>query len=103
MSPALREAIAIAAELAWQPFANLSDRGRYEERRELHGRLVEALGRTTSLSANASPELRFLVEAMWRVAHASFSNRYGMPYYERREALRQLRGCLVTYLAAVAG
>jgi hypothetical protein len=102
VSPALREAIVVAGEIAWQPFANLAAGARYDERRETHARLVATLERTTGLSANASPELRLLVEAMWRVAAASFSNRYGLPYYERREALRQLRGCLVVYLAAVA-
>jgi hypothetical protein len=53
--------------------------------------------RVTGLSANASPELTFLVAAIRRVAACSFSNRMGLPYYERKQAVAELRGCLVVY------
>lgn len=97
MSPTLSAAIFAARELAWQPHANLSDKKRYAERTACHQRLVEALQRTTAVSANASPELRFLVEAIHRVALCSWSNRMGVPYYERRQSLAELRGCLLAY------
>ncbi len=83
-----------ARDLAWRQTANLAASVAYQERRESHERLVSCLGTLTTLSANASPELRFLLDAIRRVAACSFSNRYGHPYYERREAVKQLRGCL---------
>lgn len=93
MSPVLAEAIDVATDLAWRPVANLPGSLRYLERRDLHDRLVGLMVRV-SLSANASAELRFLVDAMRRVARASFSNRRGEPYYERKAAVLELRGCL---------
>jgi hypothetical protein len=97
MNVALSAAIFAARELAWQPHANLSDRKRYAARVELHGALVLAMTRVRVLSANASPELRFLAEAMVRVALCSFSNRRGEPYYARRQAMAELRGCLLAF------
>lgn len=97
MSPRLAAAIEAARELAWLPTANLPGCLLYSERKESHARLVDRVAVMGALSANASPELRYLVDAMRRVAAASFSNRFGLPYYERREAVAQLRGCLDVY------
>lgn len=94
MSPALRAAIDAAEDLAWRPTANLPRGARYNERTASHERLVAQLGAVRALSANATPELRYLVAAMRRAAAASYSNRMGRAYYERREAIYQLRGCL---------
>lgn len=106
MSPELAATIDAARDLAWRPTANLggSRAIAYEPRLEAHRRLVDALERVTGLSANASPELRFLLAAIRRVAACSFSNRMGHPYYERKQAVAELRGCLVVYdrLAAPA-
>lgn len=97
MSPHLSAAIYAARELAWQPTHNLSSRERYAARLACHQRLCDALGGVTRLSANAGAELRFLIEAMHRVAACSFSNRRGEPYYARRQAMAELRGCLLAY------
>ena len=97
MRPELCAAIFAARELAWQPHHNLSDRKRYAHRLELHQRLVDALSKTTALSANASPELRFLIEAIHRVAACSWANRMGAPYYARKQAVAELRGCLLAH------
>lgn len=97
MRPELNAAIFAARELAWQPHVNLSDKKRYAHRNELHRRIVDALAKTTALSANASPELRYLVEAIHRVALCSWANRMGAPYYERKQAVAELRGCLLAY------
>jgi hypothetical protein len=96
MSPTLAEAVDVARNLAWLPIANLSNALRYRERRELHARLGELLSRSR-LHRDPSPEARFLVAAMRRVAAATFVNRYGLPYYERRAAVTELRGCLDAY------
>lgn len=97
MRPELSAAIFAARELAWQPTHNVSNPRRYEERRQAHVRLIEALNRVPSLSANAAPELAFLVEAMHRAARCSFANRKGLPYHERKQAIAELRGCLLAY------
>jgi len=93
MSPVLAEAIDVATDLAWRPVANLPGSVAYHERKEAHERLCALLGRA-SLSANASAELRYLVDAMRRVAGCSFANRRGEPYYARKRAALELRGCL---------
>lgn len=94
MSPELAAAIDAARELAWMPTANLRASLTYDERKAAHARLVARLAEVRGLSANASPELRYLVPAMRRVAACTFSNRTGHPYYERRQAVAELRGCL---------
>lgn len=96
MSPALRAAIDAALDLAWRPTYNMPSRVGYYERHEAHERLCERLA-AVRLSANASPELRFLVDAMRRVAGCSFANRRGEPYYARKAAVYELRGCLVVW------
>lgn len=103
MSPALCAAIEAAEDLAWRPMSNLPRGIRYNERLASHQRLVLALGAAPRLSANASDELRYLVRAMRRAAAASYSNRMGQPYYERREAIYQLRGCLDVWKRAMVG
>lgn len=101
MSPALRAAIDAAIDLAWRPTANLPGSLRYTERKEAADRLCERLA-AVSLSANASPELRYLVDAMRRVAGCSFANRRGEPYYWRKRCVYELRGCLVVWQKAEA-
>lgn len=93
MSPILAEAIDVATDLAWRPTANLPGSLAYSERRELADRLAALMPRVR-LSAHASPQLRFLVAAMHRVAGCSFANRRGEPYYARKRAIFELRGCL---------
>ena len=102
MKPELATAIFAARELAWESHVNLSDRKRYAHRNELHRRLVDALTNVTALSANAGPELRYLVEAMYRSAACSWANRKGLPYYERKQAVAELRGCLLAYDRSLA-
>ena len=102
MSPILAAAIAAAEDLAWRPTYNMPGSVGYHERRESHQRLCELLGRATALSANASPQLRSLVAAMRRAAGCSFANRRGAPYYERRQAIKELRGCLDEWKRSVA-
>ena len=99
MKPELGATIEAGRDLAWRPTSNLggSRAIAYEPRLESHRRLVDALAGVTALSANASPELRFLLAAIRRVAACSFSNRMGQPYYERKQAVAELRGCLVVY------
>jgi hypothetical protein len=99
MTPALAKTIDAARDLAWRPTSNLGGRRAvaYEPRLEAHRRLVDALAGVTGLSANAAPELRYLLAASRRVAACSFSNRMGHPYYERKQAVAELRGCLITY------
>ena len=99
MSPVLAEAIDVATDLAWRPIANLPGSVAYHERKEAHARLCALLGRVR-LSANASPELGYLVDAMRRVAGCSFANRRGEPYYARKRAVIELRGCLDVWLRA---
>lgn len=99
MSPTLAEAIDVARDLAWRPFSNPGGNGaamRYAERRELHRRLGELLGRSR-LHRDPSAEARCLVAAMRRVAGVTFSNRYGHAYYVRRVAVLELRGALDVY------
>ena len=102
MSPALRAAIDAAEDLAWRPMANLPGSLAYTERKESHARLCERLARVTAVSANASPQLVALLAAMRRAAGCSFANRMGQPYYERRQAVRELRGCLDEWKRSVA-
>jgi hypothetical protein len=85
-----------ARDLAWQPMANLPGSLRYFERRESAERLVGYLQAVRRLPADEL-ELRFLVAAARRLAACSFSNRRGHAYYERRQAARELRGCLEVY------
>lgn len=101
MRPTLRAAIDAAEDLAWRPTSNLPGSLRYHERKESHQRLCERLA-AVRLSGNASPELRFLIAAMRRVACCSFANRMGPPYYERRAAVYELRGCLDVWKRSVA-
>lgn len=96
MSPATRAAIDAAEDLAWRPTSNLPGSLRYHERKESHQRLCDLLAHVR-LSANASPELRYLVAAMRRAAACSYANRRGPAYYERRAAIYELRGCLVVW------
>lgn len=100
MSPATRAAIDAALDLAWRPTANLPGSLRYTERREAAERLCERLT-AVRLSVNASPELRFLIDAMGRVAGCSFANRRGEPYYWRKQCVYELRGALVVWQRSV--
>lgn len=93
MKPELCEAIEAATELAWMPTANLPRSRVYWARSEAHDRLVAAVARLGPVP-DADAELTYLLAAIRRAAAASYSNRMGEPYYERREAIYQLRGCL---------
>jgi hypothetical protein len=103
VSPDLAVAIDVARELAWYPVCNSTCKRSswYARRREAHVELGDRLARIR-IPATASPQLRTLVTAMRRVAAASFSNRQGVAYYERRTAVLQLRGCLDEYSRRVA-
>lgn len=84
----------VANELAWYPVANATGKSSwYRRRQDGHAELQRRLT-SVSVPVNASPQLVALIIAMRRVAAASFSNRCGIPYYERRHAILQLRGCL---------
>lgn len=101
MTRELQAVIAAAEDLAWRPTSNLARGDRYNERKASHERLLAALAAWSGhLSANASDELRFLVKAIRRVAACSWCNRMGLAYYERREAVWQLRGCLDVFLGS---
>lgn len=108
MTPALAMTIDAARDLAWRPTSNLGGPRAiaYGPRLEAHQRLVSALTKTSyrdyRVTAMADPELRFLVAAIRRVAACSFSNRMGLPYYERKQAVAELRGCLITYDRSLA-
>lgn len=102
MSPTLRAAIDAAIDLAWRPTSNMPGSLGYHERKESAERLCERLAAITALSANASPQLVYLVAAMRRVAGCSFANRRGEPYYVRKRAIYELRGCLDEYQRSVA-
>ena len=93
MSPAVSAVVDAARDLAWRPTANTANAVGYAGRKEAHAALIaalEAMGRVRV----REPELVYLLDAARRVARCSFSNRWGEPYYERREAVYQLRGCL---------
>lgn len=94
MSPRLLVTLDAARELAWWPHTNFGGHRAhlYQERRDAHQRLVDRLADLRGLSANAGPELRALIAAVRRVAACTFSNRTGLPYAERRQAMAQLRG-----------
>ena len=98
-SSRLAEAIDVAEDLAWRPTSNLPASIGYRERRESADRLVELLA-GARLPSDPSDELRFLVEAMRRVARQSFANRRGEPYYARKRAILELRGCVDAYRKA---
>lgn len=100
MSPALAAAIDAARDLAWRPMANVSGI-RLVERHESHERLIDALAlcrqQISDMPADAAPEIVFLVRAMRRAARCSYSNRMGVPYYERRQAIAELRGAIAAH------
>lgn len=85
-----------------RPHENLPGSLAYTERKESAERLCERLAAVTALSANASPQLVYLLEAMRRVAGCSFANRRGEPYYARKRAIYELRGCLDEWQRSVA-
>lgn len=93
MNPELRKAIAAARVLAWHSHVNLMPK-RLAERHAAHDRLVERLRDLRPLPRSADPLLVYLVAAMHRLAACSFANRRGVPYYERKQAFAELRGCL---------
>jgi hypothetical protein len=102
MTGALAAAIDVATELAWYPIANGTRRNSwYLRRREAHAELCRRLTRAR-LPHHPEPQLVALLAAMRRVAAATFCNRCGPPYYARRTAVLQLRGCLDQYREAAA-
>lgn len=88
------DVLAAARELAWTTHGNLSGGPVYRDRKALHGRLVGALERMPGTwRADGTPR-GYAIAAAWRLGAATFSNRCGEPYAERREAMAQMRGAL---------
>ena len=85
-------AIDVARELAWLPIANQPAGRTYDRRKALHAELDDRLSQIRT--PQEPDELRLLVIAMRRLAKASYANRCGLPYAERRQAALQLRGAL---------
>ena len=99
MSPDLAHALDVARELAWMPTANLGGKAGamiYRTRYELHQTLI-GLVAEVRLPRRCSDELRLLWSATERVSRCTFSNRMGLPYYERRQAVAQLRGAFAVW------
>jgi hypothetical protein len=90
--------IEAAIDLAWRPTINIAHRGEYRDRIASHERLCRALRSATIPRHVEPPELADLIQAIRRAAGSSYSNRQGLPYYERKEAIHQLRGSLDVYL-----
>ena len=95
MSPSVSAVVEAAVDLAWRPLANLSPPS-YGARLEAHRRLIAALRRIGPVR-DPEPELAYVIAAARRVALCSFANRMGPPYYDRRAAVLQLRGCLAVW------
>lgn len=97
MSSQLAAALDVARDVAWQPHVNLNSAARYAERREafalLRAAMAERRGYRHGLSANASPQLTALLDAIDRLADCTHANVMGLPYYERKQAMAELRGC----------
>jgi hypothetical protein len=99
----VEDVIEAAEDLAWRPTYNIPGRGGTRSRMESSERLCAALMAWSGrLPANAPDELRYLIAAIRRAAGCSYSNRKGPPYYERRQAIYQLRGCLDVWKRSVA-
>lgn len=97
MTPATAKLIDVARHLAWMPLANMGHASlRYRERRDAH-HLVVSLLPTARRRRTGDPVLDALLAAIRRVAGCTFSNRYGRPYADRRQAMLELRGCLVVW------
>lgn len=101
MSPTLRAAIDAAEDLAWRPTCNLPGSMRYHDRQESATRFRELLAAVRRLPARAPDELRYLLAAMRRAARATYANRMGPPYYERKQAIYELRGCLLAWKRSI--
>lgn len=86
------ELIEAATAFAWLPIANLAAGPVYDARREAHDRLVKAIAEQTPLTWRAIPP--DLGRALRRAGAVSVANRRGLPYYERRAAVLELRGAL---------
>lgn len=93
MTPTFAAAVDVAETLAWYPIANgTGSSDWYRERQEAAIELATRLDRVRV--RGASEEDRLLLVAMRRAARASYCNRTGAPYYERREAILQLRAAI---------
>jgi hypothetical protein len=92
----LAAAIDAARDLAWRPTFNMGNALAYADRQESAERL-RALMAEAHLPDDPADELRYLFAAMVRVCVASFANRRGEPYYERKRLVYELRGCLDVY------
>lgn len=97
MSPDPAAMIDAARDLAWRPMHNLGHASmRYAERRESADRLTRLVAEVY-VGPQRDPILDCLVAAIRRAAACTFSNRCGRAYYERRQAIAELRGCLVVW------
>lgn len=100
MTPSAARLVEAARVLAWMPAANFGGRAgssrRYRQRQEAADRLAAAtIG--VRLGADAPAELRAVLDCARRCAACSWSNRCGLPYAERRQAMAQLRGALAAW------
>jgi hypothetical protein len=93
MSPELCAVIEAADDLAWRPTANTSHVPAYRARKAAHAALCEALAALGRVN-ETEPVLLLLLAAIRRTALCNFCNRMGPPYYARKQAIYQLRGCL---------
>ena len=93
MSPALCAVIEAADDLAWRPTSNTSHVVAYRARQESARNLREAVARLGRVR-ETEPIVLLLVAAIRRASAQTYANRQGPPYYARKEAIYQLRGCL---------
>lgn len=83
-----------ARELAWWSHCNLSNPDLYQARKVAFGRLRSAL---VGAATPTNEDLANVLQAARWLASCSDSNRMGLPYYERKDAMATLRGCLAGY------
>jgi hypothetical protein len=93
VSPELNAVIEAADDLAWRPTSNTSNVPAYRARKASHQALCDALARLERVD-ETEPVLLLLVAAIRRAACCNYCNRMGPPYYARKQAIYQLRGCL---------
>lgn len=94
--------IDLARDLAWRGHANRSGMA-LADRNETVQALRDAIRARPHCYVPPLPyhaQFRALMLAIWRIAGCSWANRRGEPYYIRRQALAELRGCLESYDSA---
>lgn len=91
---AIVEVIAAARALAWWPHSNMRSPELYRARQASFARLRKALSEPV---VPETIEEAAVVRCARVLAGCSDSNRWGLPYYERKAAFAQLRGALAGY------